>query len=123
MIEPNDLPTLPSERLAKHVVGGGLDAERVLPDLVGIYNIGAGNRGIARALEEAGRTRHVVFIGHELTEHTRRFLLSGIMHAVIDQEPRREAELAVNALLQAIRGTPMQVPVVRPRAIFRENMD
>ena len=44
------------------------------PDLAGIYNIGAGNRGIARALEESGRAGEVVFIGHELTEHTRRFL-------------------------------------------------
>ena len=41
------------------------------PGLRGIYNIGAGNRGIARALEEAGRGGEVVFIGHEITEHTR----------------------------------------------------
>jgi LacI family transcriptional regulator len=97
---------------------------RDMPDLAGIYNIGAGNRGIVRALEEAGRVHDVVFIGHELTEHTRRFLLAGSMDAVIDQDPRQEAELAVNALIQAIRGGgyPMRLPLVRAQAIFRENL-
>ena len=74
------------------------------PDLAGIYDIGAGNRGIARALEESGRAGEVVFIGHELTEHTRRFLLSGVMDAVIDQSPRLEARKATHALAEAARG-------------------
>ena len=34
-------------------------------DLAGIYNIGAGNQGVARALRSAVRERSVVFIGHE----------------------------------------------------------
>ena len=96
---------------------------RSAPDLAGIYNIGAGNRGIVRALEEAGQARQVAFIGHELTEHTRRFLLAGAMDAVIDQDPRQEAELAVDALLRAIRGGPVQVALLRAQAIFRENME
>ncbi len=92
-------------------------------DLGGIYNIGAGNRGIARALDEAGRSRDVVFIGHELTEHTRRFLLSGVMDAVIDQNPRVEAREAIERLLQAWRGTPAPAaPAIRVQAIFRENI-
>lgn len=97
---------------------------RSTPDLAGIYNIGAGNRGIVRALEEAGRAREVVFIGHELTEHTRRFLLAGTMDAVIDQDPRQEAELAVRALIQAIRGgsAALRIPLLRAQAIFRENL-
>jgi len=94
------------------------------PDLAGIYNVGAGNRGIVRALEEAGRVRDVVVIGHEVTEHTRRFLLSGAMDAVIDQNPQQEAELAIESLLQAIRGggQPLRVPPIRAQAIFRENL-
>jgi LacI family transcriptional regulator len=94
------------------------------PGLAGIYNVGAGNRGIVRALEEAGRAREVIVIGHEVTEHTRRFLLSGAMDAVIDQNPRQEAELAVDALLQAIRGGDqvLRIPRVRAQAIFRENL-
>ena len=91
--------------------------------LAGIYNIGAGNRGIARALEEAGRDRSVVYIGHELTPHTRRFLISGTMDAVIDQNPRVEARDALQRLVQAVRSTPGQpLPPVRIQAIFKENI-
>jgi LacI family transcriptional regulator len=93
------------------------------PGLGGIYNIGAGNRGIARALEETGRARRVVFIGHELTEHTRRFLLAGTMDAVIDQNPRALAREAVDCLLRAARGDPdLGTVPVRISAIFRENI-
>ena len=91
--------------------------------LAGIYNIGAGNRGIARALEETGRAREVVFVGHELTEHTRRFLVSGLMVAVIDQNPRVEARDAVDWLLHAARGRPQpNLAPIRMQAIFRENI-
>ena len=93
------------------------------PGLRGIYNIGAGNRGIARALDEAGRGREVVFIGHELTQHTRGFLLSGIMDATIDQNPRVEAREAIDRLLSAARGLPGLEPTpIRIHAIFRENL-
>lgn len=93
------------------------------PDLAGIYNIGAGNRGIARALEEAGRARSTVFIGHELTEHTRRFLLSGTMDAVIDQNPRVEAREAIDQLARRARAgaSPGDI-AIRIQAIFRENL-
>jgi LacI family transcriptional regulator len=93
------------------------------PGLRGVYSIGAGNRGIARALEETGRGGEVVFIGHELTEHTRRFLLAGTMDAVIDQNPRVEAREAVDRLLRAARGEPDPDPAaIRVHAIFRENL-
>ncbi|MDQ0390557.1 LacI family DNA-binding transcriptional regulator [Labrys monachus] len=92
-------------------------------DVTGIYNIGAGNRGIARALEERGRGQTVVFIGHELTAHTRRFLLSGTMDAVIDQNPRVEARDAIERLVRAVRGEPEPaLPPVRIQALFRENI-
>jgi len=92
-------------------------------DIGGIYNIGAGNRGIAGALDERGRSKDVVFVGHELTEYTRRFLLSGTMDAVIDQNPRVEARDAVDRLLAAARGdSPPGLPPIRIQAIFRENI-
>jgi len=77
-----------------------------------------------RALEEAGRVRDVTVIGHEVTQHTRRFLLSGALDAVIDQNPRQEAEVAVDSLLQAVRGggSPLRIPPIRAQAIFRENL-
>ncbi|MCI0755408.1 LacI family DNA-binding transcriptional regulator [Teichococcus vastitatis] len=58
------------------------------PDLAGIYNIGGGAAGIARALREARREAETVFIGHGLTPDTRALLIDGTMDAVITQNPR-----------------------------------
>jgi LacI family transcriptional regulator len=69
------------------------------PDLVGIYNAGAGNRGVAEALEQSGRARDVIFVGHELTPHSRRFLMRGTMDAVINQDPGHEARSAARVLM------------------------
>lgn len=69
------------------------------PDLVGIYNAGAGNRGIAEALEGAGRARDIIFVGHELTPHSKRFLMRGTMDAVINQDPGHEARSAARVLM------------------------
>lgn len=69
------------------------------PDVVGIYNVGAGNRGIAAALKESGRAGDVVWIAHELTVHTRRLLLHGVIEAIISQDPGHEARSAARVLL------------------------
>src|SRR5271166_7079210 len=81
-------------------------------------------RGIARALEESGRAGEMVFIGYELTEHTRRFLLSGVMDAVIDQSPRLEAREATHALAEAARGRTVDraALAIGMQVIFRENI-
>lgn len=83
------------------------DLLRRTPDLVAIYNVGAGNRGIAAALRQAGRAHDVVFIGHELTEHSRAFLLDGSMDAVIHQDAGHEARSAVRLLLAQRLGEPV----------------
>jgi LacI family transcriptional regulator len=69
------------------------------PDLVGLYSVGAGNRGIAAALEESGRARDIVWIAHELTVHTRALLLRGVIDAVINQDAGHEARSAARVLL------------------------
>lgn len=92
------------------------------PDLAAIYNIGAGNTGIARALKERRRERAVVFIGHEATEGTKELLLDGTLDAVIDQNPRVEAREALNILTQAVRGLPFEFHPPRLQVIFRENI-
>jgi LacI family transcriptional regulator len=77
-------------------------AEKLLadqPNLVGIYSVGAGNRGIADALEAAGRARDVIFIAHELTDFSRRHLINGTMAAIINQDPGHEARSAGRILL------------------------
>lgn len=92
------------------------------PDLAAIYNIGAGNMGIARALKERGREHAIVFIGHEATEGTKELLLDGTLDAVIDQNPRVEAREALNILTQAVKGLPFEFHPPRLQAIFRENI-
>ena len=77
------------------------------PDLIGIYSAGAGNRGIAQALIESGKADQIVWIGHELTTHTRRFLLQGTMDAVINQDAGHEARSAARLLLAHCWGEPI----------------
>lgn len=76
-------------------------------DLVGIYSIGAGNRGIVEALEESGKAREIIFIGHELTEYSRRYLIQGSMDAAINQDAGHEARSAARVLLAYCSGQPM----------------
>lgn len=91
-------------------------------DLAGIYNIGAGNQGIARALRERGLGKAVILVGHELTEDTKGLLLEGTMDAVIDQNPRVEAREALNLLTSAIRGATYESHPPRLHLILKENI-
>lgn len=54
-------------------------------DLAGIYSMGSGNRYIIEALRDAGRLGKIVYIGHELTPHTRDALIDREIDAVIAQ--------------------------------------
>lgn len=92
------------------------------PDLAGIYNIGAGNAGIGQALQEAGMASSAIFVGHELTESTKRFLLDGTMDAVIDQNPRVEAREALSMLKNIILDRRIDYHPPRLQVIFRENI-
>jgi len=91
-------------------------------DLAGIYNIGAGNQGVARALREHGRAKSIIFLGHELTEGTKRLLLDGTMDAIIDQNPRVEAREALNILTHALRDLPYEGHPPRMHLILKENI-
>jgi LacI family transcriptional regulator len=94
------------------------------PDLVGLYNVGAGNRGIAAGLEAAGRAHDVVWISHELTPFTRRFLLRGAMDACINQDAGHETRSACRVLLAHCLGEPIVADQERIRIdiFIRDNM-
>jgi LacI family transcriptional regulator len=74
------------------------------PDLVGLYSVGAGNRGIAAALEASGRAPDIVWIAHELTVHTRALLLRGVIDAIINQDPGHEARSAARVSARPLSG-------------------
>ncbi len=130
----------PHLRIA-HILEIGDDRDRafaVTQDLLrkepphAIYNIGAGNQGIARALKEAwppearsskaASAHRIVFVGHDLTEATRRLLLDRTMDAVIDQNPRVEAREIVKLLVAAVKGAPESSYLPQLQVIFRENI-
>ena len=94
------------------------------PDLVGIYNIGGGARGTGEALLELRPDPRVVFVGHELTEHTRRYLMAGAMDAVINQDPAQEVAAAMRALIaqRAHPDTPPAIEATRIEVFVRENL-
>ena len=92
------------------------------PDLVGIYSIGSGNRGVVQALADAGRTDDITLIAHNLTETTRAFLLDGAMDAVIHQDVEREAELALMILARWSTRGDTNVKALPVQIYVRENI-
>ena len=94
------------------------------PDLAGIYNIGGGPEGIARALKEAGRQHEVVFVGHGLTPETRALLIEGAMDAVITQNPQTALMDCVAIFANLRAGRPALHGTASPRTeiILRENL-
>jgi LacI family transcriptional regulator, galactose operon repressor len=94
------------------------------PDIVGLYNVGAGTPGVAKALIDAGRAGEMVFIGHDVTVVTRKLLLQGVMDAVISQNPGHEARASVRALLALARGEPMlsEQEKIRIDIVMRDNL-
>ncbi len=99
-------------------------ALRNTPDLRGIYNVSAGNYGIAQTLIQIGRENETVFITHELTPQRREMLRSGLLDAVIDQNPRMEARRAIDILANHFKRCDLTVSadIPTPFEIFlREN--
>jgi LacI family transcriptional regulator len=77
------------------------------PDLIGLYNVGAGTPGVGKAVADSGREEHIVFVAHDLTPFTRRGLLRGLVDAVISQDPGHEARSAIRVLMALTRGEPL----------------
>lgn len=93
-------------------------------NIIGIYNIGAGNRGIGHALEERGLVNNTIFIGHEITTYSRQFLINGVMDAVINQDVDHEANEALRLLIDHhVDNTPMiELGPPRVEVFLRENL-
>jgi LacI family transcriptional regulator len=66
-------------------------------DLVGLYNLGAGNAGLLAALEATGHAGRLHVVAHELSDPTRLGLLSGAIDVVLDQNPDQEIRAAIAA--------------------------
>jgi LacI family transcriptional regulator len=94
------------------------------PDLVGLYNIGGGADGVARAIKERRREPPVVFVAHGLTPDTRALLIDGTLDAVINQHPHTMVLNCVRifANLRDGRNATSGVEPVRISIVLRENL-
>ncbi|CCE09741.1 putative transcriptional regulatory protein, LacI family [Bradyrhizobium sp. STM 3843] len=116
VVEGHDEDEL-SERLTTRLL-------KEYPDMIGLYNVGAGTPGVAKALAESGRADEVVFVGHDVTVLTRRLLLNGAMDAAISQNPGHEARAAVRVLLALVRNEPIlsEQETIRIDIVMRDNL-
>ncbi|WPE21294.1 LacI family DNA-binding transcriptional regulator [Shinella zoogloeoides] len=85
-----------------------------VPDLAGIYSLGAGNRGLLAALAERGRSDLCVIV-HELTGETRAALESGVVDAVLNQDAGHEVRSAIRVLRAKADGLPVNAAQERIR--------
>lgn len=74
----DDRPETTCEQLTRYFEANGHPAA--------IYNVAGANRGVAKALEMAGKAHETVFVGHELTNHSHNLLEAGIMDYVISHD-------------------------------------
>ena len=80
---------------ARRVIGECLDREK---DVIGIYSLGAGNRGLIEALAERDLAGKVTVVAHELTDHARAALADGTFAAVINQDAGHEVRSAIRVM-------------------------
>jgi LacI family transcriptional regulator len=94
------------------------------PDLIGIYNVGAGARGVVAALEKSGRQNKVVYIAHELTDVTRRALVDGTIDVIINQNAGHEIRSAVRVLMAKADKAPLidSMEKIRIDIFVRDNL-
>ena len=91
---------------------------------VGVYNVAAGNVGIARALGEEGLGGKAVFVGHELNANSRTLLESGGMDFVIGHDMDVEVALSVETILAHLDGRPAPASTrTRVRVYTKFNCD
>ena len=109
------LPTIEGHdnaAVTETALGAMLDRHR---DIVGVYSLGAGNRGVLAALRNRALAGAVCTIAHELTEHSRGALADGSFAAILCQDPGHEARSAVRILRALADGLPFDVGQERIR--------
>lgn len=98
-----------------------LDHER---DVVGLYSIGAGNRGVIDVLTSEAAYREITVVAHELTDHSKQALRDGVFDAVINQDAGHEVRSAIRLLKARIDDTPViaNQEAIRIEIYIRDNL-
>jgi LacI family transcriptional regulator len=100
-----------SRALLRFLRGKGVDVARV----AGIYNVGSGSAGVARALESLGLTGTVGVVAHDSTDEHRALLGANALAYVLHQDIHyciSTAARVLRALCENVRGA---LNVVQPR--------
>ncbi|WP_421400982.1 LacI family DNA-binding transcriptional regulator [Agrobacterium fabrum] len=115
VLEGRDDP-LTVEALVREAIGND--------SLAGIYSLGAGNRGLIRALGAADGERALSVIAHELTENTANALREGLLDAVLNQDAGHEVRSAIRVLKARADGLPVIAAQERIRIdiFLRDNL-
>lgn len=87
-IEGEELAGVVEEKLSRLLTSN--------PNIVGLYSIGGGTRGVIEAIKAAKQKMNVVTT--EVTEHSRIALKDGTIDAVLVQDPSHEVRSAVRVL-------------------------
>lgn len=115
-------------------VEGGDEAERVdrlvtevlrsSPDIVGIYSLGGGNRGLRRALDRVDAADRPSVVVHELTEQSRAALQDGVFDAVLQQDIHKEVTGALVIMRHLIEAEPIdaRIGLIHTEIFLRDNL-
>lgn len=87
-IEGEEMAGVVEEKLSRLLAGN--------PDIVGLYSLGGGTRGVIEAIQSASQDISVVTT--ELSQHTRTALIDGTVDAVLVQDPSHEVRSAIRVL-------------------------
>ncbi|MFA5709974.1 LacI family DNA-binding transcriptional regulator [Mycolicibacterium sp.] len=93
-----------------------LEALRRHPGIEAVYSVGGGNAATVSAFEKLGRACRV-FIAHDLDVDNRRLLREGKISAVLHNDLRADARLALRMILQARGAIPAEPAKLVPAQI------
>ncbi len=93
-------------------------------DIIGVYVTGSGNRLFSRVLAPYRQDHDLVYIAHELTEHTRAGLADGSIDVVITQDIGHVVRSTLRVLRAKVDKTEIDAAQERIRIdiVLRENM-
>lgn len=115
-IEGHDRPE-ETEKVARALIAD-------MPDLCGLYALGAGNRGLVAALAASGRAEKIRVVAHELTATGRQALTKGLFDVILDQNPEGEIAAALAAARQVAldHTAKLALPPIELRLYLRDTM-
>jgi LacI family transcriptional regulator len=115
------LPVVQSSDYGGHVEAQTRDILGQHLDLTAIYNAGAGNSGLQRAVQ--GVKSRPMVVAHELSPQARAALEAGHFDYIIDQQPDAEVAAALALLRACADGVPLpKTPAILPTIYVRDNL-